>query len=68
MTEMQTRIAAGTGRRYGIEFGGDEPSHIHLPRRRRRVSTEGQSANPAWPADVGSEESRVQAQAFGADA
>jgi hypothetical protein len=66
MTEMKTWHTAGNG--YGIEIGRDEPSHIHLPRRRRRVRPDGQGTSPSWPADVGDEEVRPQAQSFSAEA
>ena len=60
MTEMQTGRTAGAGRTYGMVIGRDEPSHIHLPRR-RRVRPDGQNSNPTWPADVGADETGTTA-------
>ena len=53
MTEMKSSLTAGTVRRYGIEIGRDEPSHIHVPRRRRGLRPAGGATSPTWPADVG---------------
>jgi hypothetical protein len=66
MTEMKTWLP--TVRRYGIDIGRDEPSHIHLPRRRRRVRPDAESIGTTWPADVGGEDRRIEAQGMSAEA
>ena len=37
MIEENVRFSAGAGRGLDADFTRDEPSHIHLPRRRRTV-------------------------------
>ena len=37
MIEEHVRFSAGAGRGLDADFTRDEPSHIHLPRRRRTV-------------------------------
>jgi hypothetical protein len=68
MSEHPNWLTAGAGRGHGVEIARDEPSHIHLPRRRRRTSPDAQGAGTTWPADVGEEGARAQDLTTGPDA
>jgi hypothetical protein len=59
MNEKRVCFITDSGRRPGLDIARGEPSHIHLPRRRRRVAhPDDQSTGATW-AD---EEHRGQAQ------
>jgi hypothetical protein len=60
MTEQ--RVWFSTGRGLGLEIARGEPSHIHLPRRRRVARPDDQDTNPTWGAHVGDDEHLGQAQ------
>lgn len=48
MDEKQVWTFAGHGRDQGAEMVRDEPSHIHLPRRRRRGQPDDQGNRTPW--------------------
>ena len=52
----------GTGRDLGVDIAKDEPSHIHVPRRRRVVRPDDQGTSATWGAHVSDEEYRGQAR------
>lgn len=56
--------STGTGSDVSSGIAGREPSHIHLPRRRRVVRPDDQGTRVVWP----EEDSRGQAPPAGDDA
>ena len=63
MIEQKIRFNTGAGRGLGLDFARGEPSHIHLPRR-RRVARPDDSGTTA-PGDAfrcGDDEHREDAQ------
>jgi hypothetical protein len=53
---------AGAGRGLGADITRDEPSHIHLPRRRRMVRPDDRATAATRETYVGDEEHRRPAQ------
>jgi hypothetical protein len=47
---------ASAARRLGVDIAEDEPSHIHIPRRRRVVRPDDQGTGEAWGSHVSDEE------------
>ena len=68
MSENRIWLTAGAGRGHGVEITRDEPSHIHLPRRRRRTAPDAQGTGTTWPADVGEDAARAQELTLRSDA
>ena len=62
MMENRVWFGAGAGRRPGLDGVTDEPSHIHLPRRRRGVRHDDRVPSAARSAYVGDEGHRGHAQ------
>jgi hypothetical protein len=58
MIENMVWSITGARRGLGVDIAQDEPSHIHLPRRRRVVRPDDQGSGATW----GDEEHRGQAQ------
>jgi hypothetical protein len=61
MIENRTWHTAATTYGFGIGIGTDEPSHIHLPRRRRAVRPADQGDSVMGDVDVGNDERRGHA-------
>jgi hypothetical protein len=62
MIEKMVWFITGAGRGLGVDIAKDEPSHIHLPRRRRVVRPDDQGNSATWGVHVSDEEYRGQAQ------
>lgn len=62
MIENKDWFDAGAGRRPGLDGATDEPSHIHLPRRRRGVRPDDRVPSAARSAYVGDEGHRRHAR------
>ena len=67
MIENMIRTAAGERRNLRAEFP-NEPSHIHLPRRRRPVRSEDRAAGVPWRAPESDEAHRNLPQPVTQDA
>jgi hypothetical protein len=62
MSEKRACFIIGAGRRLGGDVARGEPSHIHLPRRRRATRPDDQGNGPTWAAHTGDEDQRGHGQ------
>ena len=62
MIDKKVRFITGAGRGLGVDIAKDEPSHIHVPRRRRVVRPDNRGTSATWGAHVSDEEYRGQAR------
>ena len=56
MIEKMVWFITGSGRGLGADIAKDEPSHIHVPRRRRAVRPDNLGTSATWGAHVSDEE------------
>lgn len=62
MIETKAWFVTHTGRAQGTDIAKDEPSHIHLPRRRRVARPADRGTGEAWADHVSDDEYRRHAQ------